>query len=48
MQWLVEGGLFLYPDLSVPILTFLAIGAKVKFILDAVNMLDITIPDICR
>ena len=35
MQWFLEGGLFLYPDLSVPTLTFLAIGAKVKFILDA-------------
>ena len=33
MQCLVPGGLFLYPDLSVPILTFLAIGAKVNFLL---------------
>ena len=36
MQCLVSGGLFLYPDLSVPILTFLAIGAKVNFIINLI------------
>ena len=41
IQWLVSGGLFLYPDLSVAILTFLAIGAKVKFILNLTSYLCI-------